>query len=94
MKVSGSEPVNSNSAGQSLGDLHSIDVNIAAPSNKPATSSIMKKRKTNRIIAGANLIVLSIFFLFLYITKRISFYQFIVYKAHQMLKQINILALN
>jgi hypothetical protein len=89
MKVSGFDPVNSNSAGQSLGDLHSIDVNIAAPSNKPLTSSVIKYRKTNKIIAGANLIVLSIVFLFLYITKRIQFYQFIVYKAHQMLKQIN-----
>jgi hypothetical protein len=90
MKVSGFDPVNSNSEGQSLGDLHSIDVNIAAPSNKPLTSSVIKIRKINKIIAGANLIVLSIFFLILYITKRIRFYQFIVYKAHQMLKQITI----
>jgi hypothetical protein len=90
MNESGFDPLNSISAGQSLGDLHSIDVNIAAPSNKPLTSAVIKNRKTNKIIAEANLIVLSIFFLFLYITKRRQFYQFIVYKAHQMLKQINI----
>jgi hypothetical protein len=62
MNVSGFDPVNSYSAGQSLGDLHSIDVNVAAPSNKPLTSSVIKNRKTNKIIVAANLIVFSIFF--------------------------------
>jgi hypothetical protein len=64
--------------------------NILGLSYKLATSSVIKNSITNKIIAGANLLVLSIFVSLLYIRKRIGFYQFIVYKADQMLKQLNI----
>jgi hypothetical protein len=56
--------------GQSLLDVHFTGVGIKRPEIEGivvvATSSVIKNRKTNKIITGASLILLSIFFLFLY----------------------------
>jgi hypothetical protein len=56
--------------GQSLLDVHFIGVGIKRPGTEGivvvATSSVIKNRKTNKIIMGTNLILLSIFMFFLY----------------------------
>jgi hypothetical protein len=55
-------------SGQSLGVLHLIDVIPRDPIPlKPVTSSVIKNKKTNKIIAEANLILLSIFFFSLFV---------------------------
>jgi hypothetical protein len=64
-------------------DVHLTSVGMVSNGSLllPATSYIIRNTKTNKIIAGTNLRFLGIFFsFFIYITDRIQFDQFIVYK--------------
>jgi hypothetical protein len=52
-------------SGQSRGDIHSIDVGMTSNAYiRQSTSSVIKNRKANKIIARINLRVLAIFFSF------------------------------